>query len=83
MEFVNIILKRYKDICSQGDDKQRRKYDIIYNLYLSDNRMTYIQLANKHNLDPSTVHKYEKSAINDIAVMIFGADSLNDISIRP
>lgn len=79
-EFVNDVLAEYKNICSQGSIEQKRQCDIIFCHYINEHRLSYAELAIKYDMDESTVRRYEKRARQELSVMLFGIDSINDQS---
>lgn len=80
MMFINKILDEYKRICIHGSYDTQRQYDVIKSLYLNDKTLTYTTLAEKYHVDEKTIRRDEKKAINKLSVMIFGVDSINDMS---
>lgn len=80
MMFTKTILNRYKSICAQGTPEQRRQCDVIFSLYINDHRLSYFEIARKFNVDDSTIRRDEKKATQELSVMLFGIDSINDFS---
>lgn len=80
MSFVNLIVDRYKAISRMGTYEENRQFDVIYNLYIDDNRLTYKELSNKFHVDENTIRRDEKKAINKLSVMVFGIDGINDLT---
>lgn len=80
MEFVNNILDRYRQLCAAGTFEDGRRYNVIKKLYLIDDTLTRVQLADYYKVDEKTIRRDERKAIDDLSVMIFGIDALNDMS---
>jgi len=80
MVFTNSILANYKDICEKSKDEGSRRYDVIYRLYIAPQQLTYTSLAKKYSVDDNTIRRDERKAIKQLSVMMFGADSINDMS---
>ena len=80
MKFVNDSLSKYKNICEYENDEGYRRYDVIYNLYIADHKMTYRTLAEKYSVDENTIRRDERIAREELSVLMFGADSINDMS---
>lgn len=80
MEFVNQILNEYKQVCSSWTYDQQRRYDVISSLYINKNAVTKTKLAQKFNVDEQTIYRDERKAIDEISIMLFGIDALNDMS---
>lgn len=80
MTFVNTILSRYKQICEDAHDEGNRRYDVIYRLYIAPQQLTYAALSKKYSVDDNTIRRDERKAIKQLSVMMFGADSIDDMS---
>ncbi|WP_461243737.1 hypothetical protein [Secundilactobacillus muriivasis] len=78
--FLNKVLDRYEAICMAGTAEQQRRYKVIKTLYINTETMTRVKLAEKFGCDEKTIRRDERKAINELGVMIFGIDSLNDVS---
>lgn len=78
--FVNEIIGRYREICMQGSPEQQRRYKIIRDLYIGKPTITRVKLAQRFSCDEKTIRRDERRAINELSVMIFGIDGLNDMS---
>lgn len=80
LEFVTAIIDRYGELCKQGTFEDERRYEVIKKLYLVDRRLTRMQLADQYDVDEKTIRRDERKAINELSIMIFGIDALNDVS---
>lgn len=80
MEFVTSILDRYGEICKAGTFEDSRRYNVIKKLYLIDGPLTRLQLAEQYGVDEKTIRRDERKAIDELSIMIFGIDALNDMS---
>ncbi|MQM78851.1 hypothetical protein [Lentilactobacillus buchneri] len=80
IQFINQIIDRYHGICEEGTYEQHRRYKVIYNLYFGHPLMNRVQLAKLFNCDEKTIRRDEKLAIHELSIMLFGVDSLNDMS---
>lgn len=80
MEFVNNVLGRYEEICKAGTFEEQRRYDVIKKLYLIDGKLTRLQLADFYQVDEKTIRRDERKAIDELSIMMFGIDALNDMS---
>ena len=78
--FVNQILERYKSLCMEGTPEQQRRYRIIRALYIDGPAVTRTKLAAHFSCDEKTIRRDERRAIDELSVMIFGIDGLNDMS---
>jgi len=80
MKFANDSLSKHKNICEHSNDEGYRRYDVIYNFYITDYKMTYRALAEKYSVDENTICRDERRAREELSVLMFGADSINDMS---
>ena len=80
MKFVNESLTKYKSICEGSNDEGQRRYDVIFSLYIASHRTTYRALAQKYSLDENTIRRDERKAREELSILMFGADSINDMS---
>lgn len=80
MTFVNTILSKYKSICENSVGEGNRRYDVIYRLYIAPQQLTYTALSEKYSVDDNTIRRDERKALKQLSVMMFGADSINDMS---
>lgn len=80
IKFINKVLDRYKAICLAGTCEQSRRYKVISSMYIDENTLTISRLAERFNVDESTIRRDEKKAIKDLTIMIFGIDGFNDLS---
>nr|WP_162305398.1 helix-turn-helix transcriptional regulator [Brevibacillus laterosporus] len=54
-----------------------RRYQVIYDLYLSDKKMTAEEIAECHKIDQSTVYRDVKEAVKTLSVLMFGVDGVH------
>lgn len=80
IQFINKILDEYKKLCINGTPEQRRRYKVIELLYVTSPSITRVKLCERFNVDESTIRRDEKRAIEELSVMIFGIDALNDVT---
>lgn len=78
--FVKEVLDRYKNICMNGTSEQQRRYKVIKGLYIDSPALTKDKLSELFNADIKTIRRDELQAINELSIMIFGIDSINDMS---
>lgn len=82
LKYLDNILAAYKIECEQGDEVDYRRYQVIKKLYLSTSRLSLSEIAIYYEKDRSTIDRDKRQAINDISVMLYGVDALNDIIER-
>ena len=74
---VKIMIRMYQICCEQsGNEIDKRRYDIIYGLYISDPKITRKELMDKWNISSDTTYTDEKIAIERLSALIFGVDGL-------
>ena len=74
---VKTMIRMYQICCEQsGNEIAKRRYDIIYGLYISDPKITRKELMDKWNISSDTTYTDEKIAIERLSALIFGVDGL-------
>ena len=74
---VKTMIHMYQICCEQsGNEIDKRRYDIIYGLYISDPKVTRKELMDKWNISSDTTYTDEKIAIERLSALIFGVDGL-------
>ena len=74
---VKTMIHMYQICCEQsGNEIDKRRYDIIYGLYISDPKVTRKELMDKWNISSYTTYTDEKIAIERLSALIFGVDGL-------
>ena len=74
---VKTMIRMYQICCEQYENEiDKRRYDIIYGLYISDPKITRKELMDKWNISSDTTYTDEKIAIERLSALIFGVDGL-------
>lgn len=74
---VKTMIRMHQICCEQsGNEIDKRRYDIIYGLYISDPKITRKELMDKWNISSDTTYTDEKIAIERLSALIFGVDGL-------
>ena len=74
---VKTMIRMYQICCEQsGNEIDKRRYDIIYGLYISDPKITRKELMDKWNISSDTTYTDEKIDIERLSALIFGVDGL-------
>ena len=77
MTHIEGMLNTYRDICEKSKNPtDMRKYEVLYDRYISDEQYTINEIAEKHNIEPRTVYLDIDAAVNVMAVLIFGVDCI-------
>ncbi|MGG1986068.1 hypothetical protein [Brevibacillus brevis] len=77
VKFVRKMISVYQAMCeTSGLQEDLRRYNIIYELYISEKKQTVEELAEFHNIEPRTVYNDVKNAVNTLSVLVFGVDGI-------
>ena len=77
MAHVDTMLEVYRQACeSSASDVKQRQYRVIYNLYLSEKRMSTKDIADLEDEDIRTIQNDAKAARGDLTALIFGLDGV-------
>lgn len=75
---IRTMLEIYEVCCEKSSNElDKRRYDIIYGLYISDEKVTRKELAEKWNVSSDTTYVDEKIALERLSALIFGVDGLS------
>lgn len=75
---INNMLELYKIYCDKSSNElEARRYEIIYDMYISEEPVTVKEIAKLQNMSKENVYSDIKIAIKAISTLIFGVDSLN------
>jgi hypothetical protein len=79
MKHVDICLEAYKEIClSTGKPEDKRKWRIINKKFIERPLLNDDKLAEQLHVDRSTISRNCKEALEDLSVVLFGIDMIND-----
>lgn len=77
VRFVDQMLKVYKLLCeSTGRAEDMRRYETVYQMYVSEEKKTADQIAECHSCDRSTVFRDLRAATNALTALFFGVDGV-------
>lgn len=77
VKYINKTLEVYRIICEKADDPEDlRRYQIIYGLYISEDKKTAKELAEGHSVHPRTIYKDIDKACETLVVLMFGVDGI-------
>lgn len=66
-----------KMVVESGSSEDQRSYEVVHQLYLSNDKKTAEEIANGHNLNRRTVYKDVDRACKSLAVLMFGVDGVH------
>ena len=74
---VRTMLEIFEVCCEKSSNElDKRRYDIIYGLYISEDKISRKELAEKWNVSNDTTYIDEKIALERLSALIFGVDGL-------
>ena len=74
LNHVDKMLVAYEWNCCHGTVEEERRFKILKNRYLMENRLTVKEITENYDIDQSTVYRDTKAAIKDISIMLFGTN---------
>ncbi len=76
MNFIDKMLEFYKKDCEQQGKEAVRKYKTLIYYYIDEDKKTYEDIAELHEINDRTVRRDLKEAVYALSVLIFGIDGL-------
>lgn len=77
VRFVQRMVSVYKATCEKsGQHEDLRRYRIIENMYISEEKFTAEEIAECEKIDVSTVYRNINEAAKTLSVLIFGVDGV-------
>lgn len=74
---VKTMIDMYQICCERSQNElDQRRFDIIYGLYVAEEKITRKELMNKWHISTDTTYQDEKIAIERLSALIFGVDGL-------
>ena len=75
---VKKMLELYQIYCERSSNPiEIRRYNVVYDLYISDVKMSRKDIAENYNISKETTYKDEKIVIEALSSLIFGIDGVN------
>lgn len=79
MKHVDICLEAYKEIClASSKPEDKRKWRIINKKYIEKPLLSEEKIAEQLHVDRSTVNRNCKEALEELSVVLFGIDMINE-----
>ena len=77
-DILESMMNIYIEVCCEksSNELDKRRYDIIYGLYISEDKISRKELAEKWNVSNDTTYIDEKIALERLSALIFGVDGL-------
>lgn len=77
VKYINKMLEVYEFMCEQsGEEEDKRRYRIIYELYIAEIKQTAKQVSAGHSVHLRTIYKDVDKASEALAVLMFGIDGV-------
>ena len=74
---IETMLELYKTYCEKSSNElDARRYEVVYDMYISDKQMTVKQIAEKQSMSKENVYSDINIAMERISALIFGIDGL-------
>ena len=77
VKYINKTLEIYKILCDKSDDiEEKRRYQVVYDLYISDSKLTAQDVAVCHSVHLRTIYRDVDKACEALVVLMFGVDGV-------
>jgi hypothetical protein len=77
VKYTEKMMNVYKVMSEASDDpEEKRRYQIVHDLYFSDDKKTVEEVAACQNVVDRTVYRDVEKACKDLAVLLFGIDGV-------
>ncbi|MEH6941512.1 hypothetical protein [Bacillus sp. JJ722] len=77
VKYINKSLEVYRLICEKSDDPEdMRRYRVVYEMYISGDKKTIDEVAERQSIHPRTVYKDIDKASETLVVLMFGVDGI-------
>ncbi|MGG5373514.1 helix-turn-helix domain-containing protein [Enterococcus sp. AZ196] len=77
MNHVDRMLTAYEWNCEKGTIEEQRRFKILKERYLTDEKMTVKEICKELNVEQGTVYRDTKISIKDMSVLLFGIDAVD------
>lgn len=74
---IEEMLELYKVYCDRGNEIEKRRYKVLYDIYISDEELSVQDIAKLQKMSKESVYSDLKISIKRLTALIFGIDSLN------
>lgn len=77
IRYIQKMMKVYKFMCEESNNPEDlRRYQIIHDLYISEEKLTAKEIAQRHFVHPRTIYKDVDKACETLSVLVFGVDGI-------
>lgn len=77
VKFINKTIEVYKVVCEKTEDPEiKRRYQVIYDLYISEEKKTVLDVSKGQSVHSRTIYKVIDKACETLVVLMFGVDGV-------
>lgn len=77
IRYIEKMLRVYKFMCEEsGNPEDLRRYQIIHDLYISEEKLSAKEIAECQNVNLRTVYRDINKACETLSVLVFGVDGI-------
>lgn len=80
LDYFDSVWKSYYTYCHQKGGSVYRRFAVIQNLYIYENEIKIVDVAELYGVDERTIRRDEKKATEELSVFLFGIDSLEELA---
>lgn len=80
LDYFDSVWRSYYVYCKQKGGSVYRRFAVINNLYILENEIKIVDIAELHGVDERTIRRDEKKATEELSVFLFGIDSLEELA---
>jgi hypothetical protein len=75
---IETMFGLYEAYCEKSPNREieRRRYDVVWDMYMDDNTLSVKEVADKHHMSKENVYADLRVAIERLTSLIFGVDGL-------
>ena len=78
MQHIERMMNIYRVVCEKsGKEEDIRNYWIVWHSYITDERLTVEEIADRFNVDRSTIYRAINSGVEILSALFFGIDGIN------
>lgn len=78
IEHTETMLNAYKMMCMRsGNDTYKRHWNVVYDMYISDEIISKEEIAERNHIELRTVYKDVDVACKKLSTLIFGIDGIS------
>lgn len=75
---IDTMLEMYNVYCDKSPDQlDRRRYEVLYDRYISEEPLSVNQIAKKQHMSKDSVYTDIKIAVERLSTLLFGVDGLH------